>query len=226
MSSSRSIAAARNRRANDSSMTKQQAPPPRPGTSIGANGAFNQQMQGQPRKYVNVQPPQQQFEAQPPPPPAKISVSDAIGLTTLRLGRLEQTIQRLEQTGFSGTSIPENSQVVDQSVLHTLITRIDGLEKRDQAMNHLGSEIQLLKNEIFSIRKQIGDLNNRLQSNMFEVNNRFTEIDQAFVELENSKSQVPDEGTSQVEQQPDTSNQDNTSPDEQPPSDSVDPART
>ena len=87
MSSSRSIAAARNRRAGDP--VQQQQPPNRPGTSIGSSAAF--QTQTQYGKKV----PQQSQKNDPPPPPnpnvpfSKISVSDAIGLITLRLGKVE-----------------------------------------------------------------------------------------------------------------------------------------
>lgn len=200
MSSSRSIAAARNRRANDSSMGKQQAPPPRPGTSIGANAAFNQPP-GQARKYVNAppMPPQQpQYEVQSAAP-AKISISDAIGLTTLRLGKLEQAFQRLEQTGVSGVGLPENSQIVDQSVLHSIVSRIDGLEKKDAVMNQMTAEVQFLKNEIFGLKKQMGELFNNFQTSMQDVNNRFADIDLAFVELENNNKVDVAEETTAVE---------------------------
>lgn len=186
MSSSRSIAAARNRRAGDSTMGKQPAPPSRPGTSIGANAAFNQPP-GQARKYVNApqppMPPQQQFDA---PQPAKISISDAIGLTTLRLGRVEQAIQRLEQTGVTGGVIPENSHIVDQSVLHSIVGRVDTLEKKDIQNTQISNDVQFLKNELFIIKRQVGEFSSRLEHALQDIYTRFSDIDQAFVEIENS----------------------------------------
>ena len=84
MSSSRSIAAARNRRAGE------QAPTSRPGTSISGQPAFSQQQQQQSKRSVTAQ------NSTPNVPVssnnAKLTISDAIGLITLRLGRVEQII--------------------------------------------------------------------------------------------------------------------------------------
>jgi hypothetical protein len=156
MSSSRSIAAARARRAGEA------APPVsgnRPGTSIGSHAAFAPQ----PPSYAsNVrtrgpppgQQPQQQYR-QPPAqqqqqqyqqssstnnlPFSKLSISDAVGLITLRLGRVEQfmiELQHDEQTnGNNHSSIPENSKIIDNSVLTSMINRLDSLEKREPVVS-------------------------------------------------------------------------------------------
>jgi hypothetical protein len=151
--SSRSLAAARARRAGEN------APPVsgnRPVTSIGSQAAFAQQMPPPPnnvRTARYMQPPPQQYAKQPPQkyqqfydqqepqqtnrlPFTKLSVSDAIGLITLRLGRVEQWIIDTDQeevTRQSGTDnmsgIPENHKVIDNSVLTSIINRLDSLEK-------------------------------------------------------------------------------------------------
>jgi hypothetical protein len=150
--SSRSLAAARAKRAGET------APPVsgnRPITSIGSQAAFAQQMQSgmgynMPPPPNNVrtaramqQPPQQyqQFYEQPQQqqnslPFQKLSISDAIGLITLRLGRVEQWIIETdhdEQTKQPVTgdisSIPDNHRVIDNSVLTSIINRLDSLEK-------------------------------------------------------------------------------------------------
>jgi len=150
--SSRSLLAARARRAGEN-------PPPvsgnRPGTSIGSHAAFAPQPQGyqtnmpQPPPNVRVakgqqpvQQQQQQVQQQRGPsqpnimPFAKLSVSDAIGLITLRLGRVEQWIietdHENEVNGSSGnmpSGLPENSRIVDNSILSSIINRLETVEK-------------------------------------------------------------------------------------------------
>ena len=166
--SSRSLAAARARRAGDA------APPVsgnRPGTSVGSAAAFS----GMPQPPTNVrvarQPPQQFSPQYPPPPPnqyqqqqyqqqnqrqpsaafqqiqqqqqqsqnslpfSKLSISDAIGLITLRLGRVEQWVIETEhenETKESSTS-SSNSSGMDNSVLVGLLNRLEAVEKKEQA---------------------------------------------------------------------------------------------
>ena len=128
MSSSRSIAAARNRRAVE---------PPQPPA---------RQMQ-QPQKQ------QQPMQLQKP----KISVGDAIGLTTIRLSRVEQQLANLKQNPMS---LQPNTQVVDNSVFETILNRLEFLEKRDVEQR---AELEMYKTLI---------------------DERFSDIDAAFVELE------------------------------------------
>ena len=165
MSSSRSIAAARSRRAGES------APPVsggRPVTSIGSHAAFapqnpysqqQQQYGGNVKSNVRTakQPPQQQQKQMQQQqqqgsnnlPFSKLSVSDAIGLITLRLGKVEQFIIDIE-TGehplkSDGDSIPENSKIIDNSVLTTMISRLDALEKKGDAGGSAVNNEQILK---------------------------------------------------------------------------------
>lgn len=196
--SSRSLAAARARRAGDN------APPVsgnRPVTSIGSQAAFAQQMpphmgynmppppnnvrtaraMAPPQQPNMRQPPQQQY--QPPQqyqqfyeqpqqqqptnglPFQKLSISDAIGLITLRLGRVEQWIIETdhenetnegngERTESSG--IPDNHKIIDNSVLTSIINRLDALEKNglNNASSISSEEVNGLKNEIASLSEQ------------------------------------------------------------------------
>lgn len=168
--SSRSLAAARARRAGEN------APPVsgnRPVTSIGSQAAFSQQMppgmgynmppppnnvrtarsmqpppvKQPPQKYQQFYDQQQQQQQQPANglPFSKLSISDAIGLITLRLGRVEQWIietdheeesKQTETADMSG--IPDNHKVIDNSVLTSIINRLDSLEKN--GMGSLSSE--------------------------------------------------------------------------------------
>ena len=158
--SSRSLAAARARRAGEN------APPVsgnRPGTSIGSSAAFSQQMPPPPnariarphqqnpyhqkqqnsypsqayqsQAYQQVQ--QSQQQSQNGLPFTKLSISDAIGLITMRLGRCEQWIietehENEENGGVSSvTGLPENARIIDNSILTNFVNRLDSLEKRE-----------------------------------------------------------------------------------------------
>jgi hypothetical protein len=152
--SSRSLLAARARRSGEN-------PPPvsgnRPGTSIGSHAAFAPQPPGYqtnmppPPPNVRVQrgqQPSQQMQQQRMPaqqqapsnnmPFSKLSVSDAIGLITLRLGRVEQWIietdheNEVNQNNGSNNAnagLPENSRIIDNSVLSSIINRLEAVEK-------------------------------------------------------------------------------------------------
>ena len=187
MSSSRSIAAARNRRAGDP--VQQQQPPNRPGTSIGSSAAF--QTQTQYGKKV----PQQSQKNDPPPPPnpnvpfSKISVSDAIGLITLRLGKVEQYIIDTQHdsesgngsgSGGGGFSLPENTQLVDNSVFTSIINRLDSIEKKDLQSKQLLTKIE----------QELSALNNKLNQYTIDTNTRLDDINDAFLILEEGQGKI------------------------------------
>jgi hypothetical protein len=185
--SSRSLAAARARRAGEN------APPVsgnRPGTSIGSHAAFapqqqmpqgynhnaqpnnvragrpGQQQQMPPQKqqsasYQQVQNSQQQEKKALPF--TKLSISDAIGLITLRLGRVEQwvidtEIENEENGGnTSSLNLPENSKIIDSSVLTNIINRLDSIEKREPGTSN-PEEISNLTESVTKLTEQIGKI--------------------------------------------------------------------
>jgi hypothetical protein len=183
MSSSRSIAAARARRAGEA------APPVsgnRPGTSIGSHAAFAPQPPGyQPnvRTSRTAQPPpqaqyqqqqykQQQYQQQQPQQPSnslpfsKLSISDAVGLITLRLGRVEQFMIELQHDsqmndGNGNSSIPENSRIIDNSVLTSMINRLDSLEKREPSQA-VSSGPSVNSEEFTKLVEDVKNLNNEV----------------------------------------------------------------
>jgi hypothetical protein len=194
MSSSRSIAAARNRRAGEAQSTTAS----RPGTSINAQPAFSRQRQ-QPQQQQQQPPPryqqqqQQQQQAPAPPQNVKLSVSDAIGLITLRLGRVEQILidqQHEAETNGSSSSfkIPDGTQLFDKSVMNSIINRLDALEKKDKERGDGG------KTEIDSIRNDLASklivVHEKMDNHAAENERRFVDIENAFIDLENSVQQV------------------------------------
>jgi hypothetical protein len=116
MSSSRANAAARQRRAGDTQSTQQQSSY----NSSGSKTRFVQQ--------------QQQQEAPQPPMNPKLSISDAIALITLRLGRVETIVSNYDPNAGSGggnhqMNYDENMRMVDQQVFNSIVSRLDALEK-------------------------------------------------------------------------------------------------
>ena len=202
MSSSRSIAAARSRRAGE---TQPPVSGGRPGTSIASHSAFvpQQQMPQPPSNNVRVAkaPIQQQVQPQSNSSPfSKLSVSDAIGLITLRLGRVEQFVIDYENgevstNGAVGGGIPENSRIIDNSVLTSMINRLDSLEKREPLTNGSSS---VNNEQISKIEKELKETKDLLSHFLFkfelfskETNDRFIDIENAFAEIEKSMVSPP-----------------------------------
>ena len=173
MSSSRSIAAARNRRAGE------QAPTSRPGTSIAAQPAFSQQTQGK-RSVTAQNVPVSNTNAN-----AKLSISDAIGLITLRLGRVEQFIIEAEHNGGlnNSSSIPDNAHLVDKSVINSIVNRLDSLEKKEKDSSSNQQTIKL-ESEIRDIKDLLMSQILKYEKFTIETNKRFDDVDEAFVEIE------------------------------------------
>ena len=176
--SSRSLAAARSRRAGEN------APPVsgnRPGTSIGSSAAFSQQIPPPPNVRLARAPQQQGYhqsqqsyqpsqayqqvqqshqQSQNGLPFTKLSISDAIGLITMRLGRCEQWIietenENGENGGASMPGIPDGSRIIDNSILTNFVSRLDSLEKREPGSNIDTNVVSKLSEEVASLNEQL-----------------------------------------------------------------------
>jgi hypothetical protein len=181
MSSSRSIAAARNRRAGDP------APTSRPGTSIAAQPAFSQQQQT--KRSVTAQ------NSTPNVPvnstSAKLTISDAIGLITLRLGRVEQILMEAEHNGGlnSGTGIPDNAHLVDKSVINSIVNRLDSLEKKEKESSN-NQQTSKLETELRDIKDLLMSQMVKYEKFTLETDKKFAEVNDAFVELEKEQETI------------------------------------
>jgi hypothetical protein len=186
--SSRSLAAARSRRAGEN------VPPVsgnRPGTSIGSHAAFapqgyQTQMPGPPPNVRTSRgPPQQQYQQQQQTPQraayqqvqqsqqqsqsglpfSKLSFSDAIGLITLRLGRVEQWVietehenQNIDENETSQHSnLPENSKIIDNSVFSSIINRLEAVEKKEPEKVN-GEEVTKLSEDVTKLSDQLAKI--------------------------------------------------------------------
>ena len=206
MSSSRSIAAARNRRSGDAPVNIQGQQ--RPVTSISSQAAFSQQNgrpSGQNQKLYNQNQNQKQQEMPKPSnglPFSKLSVSDAIGLVTLRLGRVEQyMIDIQEQGGISNTSVPDNKLVIDNSVITNIVSRLDSLEKKEHSSTN-NDKLVYLENEVVALKNIIMKLTNDMNVFVQSTSEKFIDYEEAFIELE--KSILTNDTLLSVEQIPET----------------------
>ena len=180
MSSSKSIAAARARRSGEQQQQQQQ----RPNTSIASAKAFNPQQPMSQQQQQQMPPQQQRANTAYGQPGGKISISDAIGLTTIRLGKVEKFIQQLQEEGGlnSNFEIPDNAQLIDKSVIANIISRIDSLEKRDGT--NMNEKIGRLETEIRSIRDLLNNTKSSFDNYVQSNEKRFEDIETAFVDLE------------------------------------------
>lgn len=243
MSSSRSIAAARNRRAGEQQPVQSRSGP---GTSIASQAAFVQQMSQDQRsmggrnqmpqgRQINQQ--MQQANQQPQvsslsngiPSGVKMSISDAIGLITLRLGKVEQFIIELENVILpslrgEANNISENTQPIDRSVINSVINRLDLLEKTQKELTAQSLSANKDNSEIIKFDKEIRDIKDALMTQIVkydkfsdstnqkisDIHQRLTDIDNAFVELENQFSiGVPNENLLNGNSDNDMNNGDN-----------------
>jgi hypothetical protein len=216
-SSSRSIAAARQKRAGEQSQPMNTS---RPVTSISSQGAFAQQYQQQmmsqsiPINSKNVRVAQnrsqfqggrggnqniQQQQQLEQDQSTKISVSNAIGLITLRLGKLEKMINEVsEEGGFSNnennnsmSSIPPNMKLVTHEVFENIVNRLNLLE----------SKIINYQTEMSDIKTTLDNFSSLLSSFINDTNDKFVDYENALTEIENNfvgENNVKDENENEM----------------------------
>lgn len=211
MSSNRSISGARQRRAGE------QVPPvgPRSNTSINSQQIFaKQQMQGgqiqQPsqRQPLQRQTIQQSSQRQSQSQVnnnvvqetldqnmvGKLSIPKAFTLVTLRLGRIEQYIQQLQEEGgvtqYSDTQ-SENTFIFD-SVIKNINTRLDTLENdstqeiQQPNTNSLDKSVENLKLNFDKFDKDLRETKDLLMLLMMKYEKHVLETDDKISNLNNT----------------------------------------
>ena len=129
MSSSRSVAAARARRA-----------PETPSQSAFKPQNVQQQQQQMQQQQSRSKPPMTPYQPKQGSLENKLSVSDAFALVTIRLGRVELLLQKWQSMGVEGEGgvhIPaatsNTSDVANTTIIKSLVSRIDDLERNIKA---------------------------------------------------------------------------------------------
>jgi len=215
-SSARSNAAARNRRAGGADAQPQNGPGqqranPTPGQQQQRPNSFPGQQQQRPNSMQGQQQQQQrpnnpmQGQQQHPPGivvgqqniPAKMTIGDAIGLITIRLGRVENAVADIqadmpsvdEEGNYVEHNPNPNARIIDESVFNSIVSRIEKIENApksnpivqttftsspiyDNKFTQLTAQIDGLKSEI----GQVKDLMLQLQSFTMETNKKLATI--------------------------------------------------
>jgi len=110
-----------------------------------ANASARQRRAGEPvgqQQNQRMQPGRPGMIEQQPLQNPKLSVSDAIALITLRLGRVETIVSNLpneprgdgEGNTGGGQMYDENMRMVDQNVFNSIVSRLDTLEKNQKLL--------------------------------------------------------------------------------------------
>jgi hypothetical protein len=193
MSSSRSIAAARARRANETTPINTS----RPGTSIGSASSFSQAPIGS-RGNVRItqsqqqhhQQQQQHHQQQEQQQTSKITLSNAIALITLRLGRIETLIQENQEGGIT-IATPSNNSEINTETLEIIMNRIVLLENNLTSITN-NRDINKLSKENIELKDNFQNMVLVFNSFMKDTNEKFTDYETAIVELE-SKIKLQDE---------------------------------
>ena len=233
-SSSRSIAAARQKRAGEQSQPMNTS---RPVTSISSQGAFAQQYQQQMMsqnipvgsKNVRVAQNKGQFQGtrtnlngnqklqqqEQQEQSTKISVSNAIGLITLRLGRLENIVSdAIDEGGLNNgngngnnaesTQNSSNMKLVSDEVFENIVNRLNLLESKIIQITTQTEKIDNLENEMKNMQGSIINLNALLSSFINDTNEKFVDYENALAEMEQNFEINTNDANIMTEQNVDT----------------------
>jgi hypothetical protein len=134
---------------------------------------------------------QSQQQSQNGLPFQKLSISDAIGLITLRLGRVEQWVIDTDHeneegnTTTNGSGIPHNHQIIDNSVLTSIINRLDSLEKNNNLNIHPSEDLTKLNEDIKILNEQftrMGDVVSKHTIELAKCNEQVFKFNREFTE--------------------------------------------
>ena len=192
MSSSRSVAAARARRAPETSsqsslkpqMAQQRQPMQQP---------MQQQQQQQQQQASNGKAPMTPYQPQQSSIENKLSVSDAFALVTLRLGRVELLLQKWQALGVetsTGVNIPAASSSapdVNNTIVKSLVSRIDDLERSVKAavsMKDFEAKVAMLSDRNTYLHNELRDA----KDTIFKLQTITLETSQKMMKMMMSKS--------------------------------------
>lgn len=121
---------------------------------------------------------------------SKITVAQAITLITLRLGKLEtafyQIQMQLNEGGLPSTNINnefgENVKLVDNSVIESIIARLESLEKRG-TVSSSNTDVSALKQQVDLIKPSVITLKNASLSNTKDIKELNSQITNLFEEM-------------------------------------------
>ena len=181
MSSSRSVAAARARRAGGDSGTLKQQQLRNPQYMQNSQQQQQQQRQQQQQSVGSSQSIGQPANS----PDTRLSVSDAFALVTIRLGRVETILQKLDMNDvakkMSGDDDESVSTNISSVIIKSMVSRMDDLENKatngisveehdevvsilEEKVSTIEEEMRQLKDTLFKLQTMTLDINHRLVS--------------------------------------------------------------
>jgi hypothetical protein len=108
----------------------------------------------------------------------KMTIAQAITLITLRLGKVETQLINGPSSGSTMSSEDDNHVLVDKSLIHSLISRIDALEKRPSTSTGPNQDITLLKQQFETIKPIVIQSKNTLPALKQQVDSLKTELNE------------------------------------------------
>ena len=186
MSGNRANAAARNRRAGGG--PEMQPPMPGRGGMVPGRG-MPVPGRGMAPPPKQMQPQQQVPNLQTPgtgaPGPTQMTVQNAVTLMSIRLGRLETFMQKMEGEADGEGATNDNSRIVDEGVFNSIVSRLDALERGHKLLS--GSKPQVVNTEsttqladsFESLKSEVGELKDLLlglQSFTMQTNQKLVDI--------------------------------------------------
>jgi hypothetical protein len=188
MSGNRANAAARNRRAGGG--PEMQAPIPGRGGMVPGRGmpVPGRGFGPSPQQMQQIQQAQQMQQQQMPAPapgvpgPTQMTVQNAVTLMSIRLGRLETFMQKMEGEGEGAEN--ENSRIVDDGVFNSIVSRLDALERGHKLLsgskpvttNESNDQLLETVNDLKSEVSELKDLLLGLQSFTMQTNQKLVDI--------------------------------------------------
>ena len=181
MSSSRSVAAARARRAGGDSGTLKQQQLRNPQYMQNSQQQQQQRQQQQQQSVGSSQSTGQPANS----PDTRLSVSDAFALVTIRLGRVETILQKLDMNDvakkMSGDDDESVSTNISSVIIKSMVSRMDDLENKatngisveehdevvsilEEKVSTIEEEMRQLKDTLFKLQTMTLDINHRLVS--------------------------------------------------------------
>lgn len=187
MSSSKSIAAARNRRANEQPNINPSRPVSTSNTTsnnvittnVSAGNIESSSMRaGSTNRSIPVA-----------VPPGKLSISDAFSLVTLRLSRVEQHLQHLEENGNNVIQPYSETNNSLDIPLSEMMNRLDILEQKFSAINNnvsipkMESEIKVIKDLVITHMAKYEKKDMEMERKMAENDIKYNNLQLAFQEI-------------------------------------------
>jgi len=152
-----------------------------------------------------IEPPKSNQRSLPPPPVSsqktnglpfsKLSISDAIGLITLRLGKVESFLIEQQNNPSSNIKSTIMENTLDNTLLTSLNRRVEELEKKNSIfpLDDLISEVDNIKSQFQSLVNDYESRYNQYDNSLLEIQTKFMGNDDHIITQNDENSNIIDE---------------------------------